>query len=68
LCNWKRHDIRVHKLKRLQHSSEELLTFSGLVQLEEYCKKISSVRKDKFKVKNISRSAPYENESGKPLL
>lgn len=67
-CNWKADDIRVHKLKDLQHSSEKLLTLSGLVQLEKYCIKISPVRKDKFKAKDVLRSAPYDNMSGKPFL
>lgn len=68
LCNWKTDDMKVHKLKHLQHSLEELLTLSGLVQPEEYCIKILPVRKDKFKVKDVLRSAPYDNKSGKPFL
>lgn len=68
LCNWKTDDIRVHKLEHLQHSSEDLLTLSGFVQLEQYCIKISPVRKDKLKMKDVLRNVLYGDKSGNIFL
>lgn len=61
LSNWKTDDISVHKLEHLQHSSE-LLTLSGFVQLEEYCIKISPVKKNQIQNERCMRNILYDDE------